>query len=332
MSIMVTGGTGFLGAYVVRHLVLDQKRDDVVVFEKYLNLARLGDVASRVKIVEGDIADYDSVRDAIQSNNVKSIAHLCSLLGGPDAKSLVSYVQSVCGGFANVMQAANEADARRVVFASSVAAYGTRDTPFYTETDPLPEQLMREEDEGVAQNSYAASKLWAEAMGMYCNNAYGMDFIALRFGSTFGLGRSARGSYRSGLVAAPAAHHYMARVEHAVRGEAIVLPRPAQIVDWTYGGDAAQAVWLALTVKNPKYRLFNVAGERRPIGDFIKKLRELLPEANITSDDNERVDSEHRFMDATRIREHLGFQPRYSLETGLEDYIKRLREYNEIAG
>lgn len=330
MSIMVTGGTGFLGAYLVRQMVLEHGRDDVVVFDKYVDLARLGDVAGSVQVIEGDIGDFDTLNKAVHDHKVERIAHLASLLGNPRGEQLPSYVQAVCGGFVNVMLAAQQVGARRVVFASSVAAYGTRDTAFYTETDPPSDQLMGEEEEGVARDAYGASKLWCEAMGSYCQNILDVDFIALRFGSTFGLGRSARGSYRSGLVTAPNSGHFMARAEHAVRGQPIVMPNDAQIVDWTYAADAADAAWLALMADNPSHRLYNVAGERRPIGDFTRKLRELLPEATITTDHNEHATSEHRFMDSSRLRDDLGFKPRYTVETGLEDYIERLREYNAL--
>jgi nucleoside-diphosphate-sugar epimerase len=327
MSILVTGGTGFLGSYLVRYLVDEQGRDDVVVFDKYVDLARLGDAAGRVRVIEGDVGDAGALAAVAREHRVDAIAHLASLLGNPRGDQLAPYVQAVCGGFVNVMVAAQQAGARRVLFASSVAAYGTRDQATYTESEPAADQLMTEEEEGTARDAYGASKLWSEAMGRYCSRILGTDFLVLRFGSTFGLGRSARGSYRSGLVNAPNSGHFMARVERAAQGHAIVMPNDAQIVDWTYAADAAHAAWLGLTAHDPPHRLYNVAAERRPIGAFTAKLRELLPDAEISSDPAEHATSEHRFMDGTRIREELGFRPRYTLETGLEDYIERLRDY-----
>lgn len=331
MTVLVTGGTGFLGSYLVRYLVQDAGQE-VVVFDRYVDRARLGEAAEHVRVVEGDIRDADALSRVVRDHGVRRIAHMASLLGNPRMDRLAAYVDAVCGGFVNVMTAAADGGVERVLFASSVSAYGTRDRAVYTEVDPSPEQLLTEDDEGSASDAYAASKLWGEAMGTYCGQRLDVGFVTVRFGSTFGLGRSARGSYRSGLVAAPNSGHFMARVERAARGEPIVMPTDRQIVDWTYAADAAQAAWLALSADHPRHRLYNVAGERRPIGDFTRRLRQLLPGVSISTDDEERASSEHRFMDASRIRSELGFAPRFTLESGLEDYIARLRAYDVAAG
>jgi nucleoside-diphosphate-sugar epimerase len=124
----------------------------------------------------------------------------------------------------------------------------------------------------------------------------------------------------------------MARVEDAVRGKPIELPRDDAVVDWTYAADSAQAAWLALTTTQLPHRLYNVRSERRPIGDFARALRRLLPDARIETDQAEQPGHSHPSMDNSRLIGDLGFQPRYSLEAGLRDYIDRIQAYDRYTG
>jgi UDP-glucose 4-epimerase len=318
LATLVTGGTGFLGSYLVRYLVLDQGQDDVVVFDRYVDRVRLGEVADDVMLIEGDIADFDAVRSVVQDCKVDRIAHFAFLVGSPLPGQLVPYARVQCGGTANVMEAARLAGVSRVVYASSVAAYGAED-------DTAP-SLLHEDWQGIPRGPYGAAKLWGESLGRYCTRNYGLDVITLRFSSTYGLGRAWRGSYRSGMSSSNE-HHYMARVEAAVRGQAITMPGDDQVVDWTYAADAAQAGWLALTAENPPHRLYNVQGEQRRIGDFTASLREQLPDVEITVDDTELPGTAHRFLDGARLRTDLGFTPKYPLESGVPDYVGRVRDY-----
>jgi nucleoside-diphosphate-sugar epimerase len=115
----------------------------------------------------------------------------------------------------------------------------------------------------------------------------------------------------------------MARVEEAVRGRAIEMPRDDAVVDWTYAADAAQAAWLALTVDHLPHHLYNVSSERRRVGDFTQAMRELLPHAVIRVSEAE-PGNPHTPMDNARLKQ-LGFSPAYSLKSGLQDYMERIR-------
>ena len=117
-------------------------------------------------------------------------------------------------------------------------------------------------------------------------------------------------------------------VEDAVRGKPIELPRGDAVVDWTYAADSAQAAWLALTAAQLPHHLYNVRSERRPIGDFTRALRELVPEADISTSETELPGNAHPSMDNSRLTSDLGFTPKYPLETGLRDYISRIHAYD----
>ena len=74
----------------------------------------------------------------------------------------------------------------------------------------------------------------------------------------------------------------------------------------------------------------HLRAEQRPIGDYTAELRRLLPDARIEV--GEAPVHVGQLMDNTRIREELGFEPRYTIETGLADYIERIRSAPDVTG
>jgi UDP-glucose 4-epimerase len=319
MTLLVTGGTGFLGSYFTRYALLQKAETRVVVLDKYIDRGHIDDVLDRVTVIEGDITDLHTVRSAIQDHGVKRVAHFAFILGSPSLGQMIPYVRVQSLGTAHVFEAARLAGVKRVLFCSSVAAYGRQNATLLTEDLPVN-----------PGEPYGSSKIWGEAMGRYYTRELGLEVVSLRFGSTYGLGRAWRGSYSSGLLNPPRDTHYMARVEEAVRGRAIEMPRDDAVADWTYAADAAQAAWLALTADRLPNHLYNVGSERRCVGDFTRALRELLPDATIKVSEAE-PGHPHPALDTTRLRTDLGFAPRYTLKDGLMDYIERVRAYDRYS-
>ena len=315
MTILITGGTGFLGSYLTRYVV--EQGEKVVLLDRYADRGRIAEVLDRVSLIEGDVADADLLGKIISDHSVDRIAHFAFILGGPKQGQMLPYVQVQCMGTASVFEAARVAGVKRVLFASSVAAYGKQDASL------LSEDLVANPTE-----LYGASKAWAETLGRHYTNNLDLDVVSLRFGSTYGLGRGWRGSYSSGLLDVQPKVHYMARVDDAVRGLPIEMPRDDAVADWTYAGDAAQAAWLALTAPSHAHHLYNVQAERGPVGFYTDALRKLLPAAEIRTSETEMPGNAHAPMNNALLVEDLGFSPAFSIEQGVEDYIQRIRAYD----
>jgi nucleoside-diphosphate-sugar epimerase len=317
VALLVTGGTGFLGSYFTRHAVLEHRLDDVVVLDRYADRARIGDVLDHVVLIEDDVTDGDVVRSAIEDHGVDRVAHFAFILGSPPPGLMVPYVQVQCVGTATVFEAARNAGVARVLFCSSVAAYGRQNASVLTE-DLVPNPV----------NPYGSAKAWGEALGRHYTEQLGLEVVTLRFGSTYGFGRARRGSYSSGLLDVPRRTHFMATVDDAVHGEPIELPPDDTVSDWTYAADAAHAVWLALTTADLPHHLYNVRADRKPVRDFKDALLAVLPDARITTSAAPDALRAHPAMDASRLADDLGFAPRYSLQAGVRDYVARIRAYD----
>ena len=311
MAILITGGTGFLGAHLARYLLGVDGKTHIVLFDAALNIARVADMADRVTLVRGDVTEPTEVIEAMDRHGVDRVVHLAFLLTTDSEAGPLRAVKVNCAGTANVFEAARLRGARRVVYASSVAAYGHRfsldDEEHDETTPPVPTSL------------YGAAKLFIEQLAETYHQQYGLDVIGLRPTSVFGLGRGQR--YRVPR------QHFMVRPELAALGEPIVMPPDETMTDWIYVKDAAKAWSCALNAPTPEHRVFNMAAERRPIGDYTAHARALLPDASIEV--SAEPENSLRLVSARRLKEKLGFEPSFTLEQGLEDYLDEVKAGRE---
>ena len=138
MATLVTGGTGFLGRHLVRHLVENGEKD-VVVMDVVPNRNAIADVADQVRLVPGDVRETTALLDTIQKYGVEGIIHLAYFLGTGGTRNPLPSINVNCIGTTNVFEAARLSGVKRVVYMSSVAVFPTRHTldgPELTEDDP----------------------------------------------------------------------------------------------------------------------------------------------------------------------------------------------------
>jgi nucleoside-diphosphate-sugar epimerase len=196
LALLVTGGTGFLGSYLVRYALTRGNEDRVIVFDRYPDRGRLADLLDRIQLVEGDISDAEQVERVVRAHDIDRIAHFAFILGSPSPGQMQAYVKVQLLGTANLLEAARTCGVKRVLFASSVAAYGNQSA------DVLHEDLIPN-----PRDPYGAAKVWCESTTRHFHDHLDLDTVTIRYGSTYGLGRAARGSYcfrdHVGTVAGP---------------------------------------------------------------------------------------------------------------------------------
>jgi UDP-glucose 4-epimerase len=314
VAILITGGTGFLGSHLTRHLVAECGQSDLVLFDRFPSRERLGDLWDQVTVVEGDVLEPQEVLSTIVRHGIDRIAHLAFLPGAVQPEKIPGYVRMQVLGTLNVFEAARLAGLRRVIAASSVAVYGRGRAGTVSEDEPL-----------TPRDWYGVCKQMAEQMARLYNEEHGMEIVSLRVCATLGYGRLRRDSLSTGLTRERV--NFLAYPELALQGQPVTMPPDEQLMDVLAPADAAHAWWLALNADRLEQFVFNLRGERRPVGALTAHLRALLPDATI------EVAPEPvpftQLVDNARIVSELGFRPRYTLEQALEAYLNQARQASQ---
>ncbi len=168
MTVLVTGGAGYIGSHMV--LALTDVGQDVVVLDN-LTTGFAWAVAPSAKLVTGDIADEALVGRIISENSVDAIVHFAGSIVVPDSVTdpLGYYLNNTVKSRA-LMAAAVKKGVKNFIFSSTAAVYGNPATrPVYETALPAP------------ISPYGSSKLMTETMLRDSHLAYGLNYIALRY-------------------------------------------------------------------------------------------------------------------------------------------------------
>ena len=310
MAILITGGTGFLGRHLTRHLL--QRGEQVVIFDAVPNRQAVAEVADQIKVIQGDVMEPTALMDAIRSNDVEGIIHLAYYLGTGGMRNPLPSIHVNCVGTTNVFEAARLSGLKRVVYMSSVAVHPMRTT---LSGPALDEDAPPKPDADNPGGLYGACKLFNEHTAEYYANAYGLQPVGIRPTSVFGEGRGQRRG--------AAGDHFMVLPELALLGQPVVMPPDEQIADWLYVADAAEVFRLAYRVQDPPHRIFNMSGPSRKTGEITAYLRDILPGADISVSDKPFVMTS--LFNTDRLHNELGFTPQYTVEEGIVAYLNDVR-------
>jgi UDP-glucose 4-epimerase len=307
MSILITGGTGFLGRHLVRHM-LEAGEKDLIVLDAVPNMKAIADIAPQIKVAPGDVLEVTALIDTINKYKVEGIVHLAYLLGTGGIRNPLPSINVNCIGTTNIFEAARLTGVKRVVYMSSVAVFPMRRT--------LGGPELSEDDPPAPDSVYGACKLFNEHIATYYASAYGLDPVGIRPTSVFGEGRG----HRRGADA----DHFMVLPELALLGHAVTMPPNDQVSDWMYCRDAAEVFLRAYRAQNLKHRVFNMSGAPRQTGEITAYLREILPQAKISVSDTPFVMTS--LVKTDRLREELNFTPKYTVEEGILAYLNDVRK------
>jgi len=313
-SVLVTGGTGLLGSWLVSHL-MDAGANVVCLVRDWVPQSEL--VRSRrieqVAIVRGDINDCDLLEPTLGEYEVEVVFHLAAqTIVGIANRNPVSTFATNIGGTWNLLEACRRSPrVASIVVASSDKAYGDQEHLPYDESMPLQ-----------GRHPYDVSKSCADSIAQTYAVSYNLPVAITRCGNFYGGGdlnwnRVVPGTIRSVL-----------------RGEQPVIRSDGQFVrDYFYIEDGAAAYMLLAErlVSDPALRgqAFNFSNESQisvlEIVDLILgKMKSSLRPDILNQASNE---IRHQFLSAERARTVLGWHPQYTLDTGLDRTIGWYREF-----
>jgi UDP-glucose 4-epimerase len=180
MKVLVTGGAGFIGKYLVKSLL--EKGNSVTIFDNFSNstknsinfLVNIG-----AKVIEGDIRKLDDIVNAIKDHEI--VIHLAAKISVSESiKNPIDTFQVNVGGTNNILTACEKNNVKKLIAASSAAVYGEGD----------PNVQLTEESELNPISPYGQSKVKMELAIKEFESEHNINCIMLRFFNIYGVGQT----------------------------------------------------------------------------------------------------------------------------------------------
>jgi UDP-glucose-4-epimerase GalE len=304
MSVLVTGGAGYIGSHAVKALLA--RGEDVVVYDNFSAGHRAA--TGRAHVVEADIQDTATLVSALRTHRVDAVMHFAAILSvGDSVKDPVGYYRNNVTGALSVLDAMVQAGVPRLVFSSTCAIFGIPDeTPIH---EDLPHRPI---------NSYGETKLAIERALPHYERAYGLGFVALRYFNAAG----ADPAGELGEDHAPEIHVIPRAIDAAygrdtfqVFGEDYPTPDGTCLRDYVHVTDLAAAHLLALDAlrRGAKSTVYNL-GNGRPssVRDVVRAVEQVTGRrVAVTAGPRRPGDPPALFAASERARRELGWRPEY---------------------
>ncbi|MCO7127645.1 UDP-glucose 4-epimerase GalE [Sporolactobacillus shoreicorticis] len=177
MAILVLGGAGYIGSHAVYQLI--EAGENVVVVDN-LQTGHKEALHPDAKFYQGDIRDKAFLDSVFKKENIKGVIHFAAnSLVGESVEKPLKYFNNNVYGMQILLEAMNDNNVKHIVFSSTAATYGE------AEIVPITEDMPTQ-----PTNPYGETKLTMEKMMKWCDRAYGMRFVALRYFNVAGASKS----------------------------------------------------------------------------------------------------------------------------------------------
>lgn len=322
MNILITGGAGFIGYHLTKHLL--ESREDVFVvsidnltdyYDIQLKLDRVEDIKSgnytNYIFKQIDINDADAINGLFDEHSFEYVVNLAAQAGVRyAAKNPDSYIKANVDGFYTLISEAARRDVKKFIYASSSSVYGANTQMPFKETDYV----------GNPMSLYAATKLTNEAMASSYYYTHHLQTVGLRFFNVYGKwGRPDMAYYKW--------------TEALLRNGEIELRDNGEMWrDMTYVEDVVTVIDKILgdTANDPgKPEVFNIGNESpvkmSDVLEYISETLQVVPKIN----NQPRGEEEpvKTWADTSKIRERISYSPNTDFKTGLKSFLDWYKDY-----
>jgi len=310
-KVLVTGADGFIGSHLVEALVARRAKVKALSYYNSFNSwGWLEDVycLDEIEVVSGDVRDPHMCKKI--SEGVEVIFHLAALVGIPYSYITPhSYVDTNIKGTLNICQAALANGCERVIHTSTSEVYGTAQYVPIDEKHPLG-----------PQSPYSASKIGADATAMSFYHAFGLPVIIARPFNTYGPRQSARAVIPTIIT------------QIASGKKRIGLGDTTTTRDFSYVRDICQGLILLAENEDAVGEVINIGSNSEiSIEDLMTSIKTLMhSDVQFVAEEQRirpRASEVFRlWCDNTKLKKLTNFEPRCSLEQGLEETIEWFRK------
>ena len=311
LPVLVTGAQGFIGSWLVSRLLDDGarvvalRRD--VPAESRFGIEGLGE---RCDVVLGDLVDYDSAVRVLNEYEVRAVFHLGAqtIVGTANRSPFSTYETNIRGTY-TLLEACRAVGVvgqglERIVVASSDKAYGSHAELPYDESFALQPRYP-----------YDVSKAATDMISRSYATTYGLPVAVSRLANVYG-----GGDFNFSRIVPDTARSLLRGERPVIRSDGT----PER--DYIYAADAVDAyLAIAASLDDPAMhgRAWNAgAGRPHPVREIVERLiavsgRDVEPDVQGEGTPHGEID--RQFLDSTRIRDELGWEPRHSLDEGLRE-------------
>ena len=304
MRALVTGGAGFIGSNLVKHLC--DGGHEVVVIDDLSSSGR-SEIDPRAKLVVGDVGDRELVEKLLDKKDV--VFHLAAL--GIISISLEKPEEAFRNNLMNgvrLLEAMRKKGVNKIVYSSSSSIYGE------PKRNPV-----QEDDSKEPINPYGASKYTFEAALSAYAHSFGIDAMALRYFNVYGPGDEQK----------PVTRAVPSWIQWALTGDTVWIHWGGQQVkDYIYVDDVCRANIVAANSKLKGFHAYNVGGGvGRKMLDIAMTIKKIIGKDLKIVDKGARPgDPDTLVADISKITKELGWKPEVDLETGLKKTIEYYKE------
>ncbi len=305
-KVLVTGGAGFIGSNLTEALL---KKGCVVRVLDNFSTGRKENLTfereySSLEIIEGDVCDLKTCQKAMRK--IEYVFHEAALpsvqrsIEDPEASNAINV-----GGTLNILLAAKEEKAKRVIYAASSSVYGDTPTlPKHEEMNPNP------------LSPYALQKYVGEQYCRLFHQLYDLDTVSLRYFNIFGPKQDPNSLYSAVIP-----KFIDALLLHR---RPIIFGDGEQSRDFTYIETVVQANLLAMSAEHLHGEAINIAcGKRTSLNQLLSILKDILGSTQSPIYEEARQgDVKHSLADIRKGKEVIHYAPIVGIETGLKKTVE----------
>jgi len=310
-NVLVTGAAGFIGSHLTEYLV--EEGLNVKAFVRYNSKNNWGWlehslVKNHIKVVSGDIRDYDSVLNAIQGCD--TVFHLAALIGIPYSYvSPQAYIRTNIDGTYNVLQTSLHSEVENILITSTSETYGTAQYIPIDEKHPT-----------VGQSPYSATKIGADEIALSYYRSFDLPVKIVRPFNTYGPRQSARAIIPTIII-------------QLLSGKKeLQIGNLTPTRDLTYVNDTIRGFYEIAKSSQLIGEVTNIGmNEEISINDLLYYIGELMGCEINTILDEARVrpiksEVNRLICDNTKILNMTKWKPGYELKEGLRETIKWIEQ------
>lgn len=307
INILITGGAGFIGSHVARHIIGPEK--NIIILDD-LSGGYKDNIPEGAKFIKGSIINYKLINNLFKKYKFDYVFHLAAYAaeGLSHFIKRFNYENNLLGSI-NLINASVNYKIKCFVFTSSIAVYGKNQLPMTEELMPTPE------------DSYGIAKLAVEQELKTTHKLFGLNYIIFRPHNVYGENQNIGDKYRN--VIGIFMNQIMQGKPMTIFGDGM------QTRAFTYIEDVAPIIAKSIFNKKAYCEIFNIGADKPyTINELAHQVANVMGVKPKIKYLKERNEVKHAYANHDKIKKYFNYEPRWSLEEGL----KRMAEWAKKVG